>query len=93
MAKALNHEPAFPVNWMDFQPGTGEQVVRVQYVGMEMRDLFAAVAMHALMRNQTTFEPGLNVTRADVAVEAYRQADAMMELRTLEHNAEQAEQK
>ena len=33
--------PAFPLHWMDFQPATGDQVVREQFPGMSLRDWFA----------------------------------------------------
>jgi len=29
--------PAFPADWVDFQPTTGEQVVREQFFGMTLR--------------------------------------------------------
>lgn len=41
--------PAFPGQWYDFQPLTGEQVVREQWGGMTLRDYFAAKAMAALI--------------------------------------------
>lgn len=34
--------PAFPGRWYDFQPCTGDQVVREQWDGMTLRDFFAA---------------------------------------------------
>ena len=40
--------PAFPSDLMDFQPGTGEQVVREHYEGMTLRDYFAGQAVMGL---------------------------------------------
>jgi hypothetical protein len=34
--------PAFPFDWVDFQPTTGDQVVREQFSGMSLRDHFAS---------------------------------------------------
>ena len=34
--------PAFPFDWVDFQPTTGDQVVREQFPGMTLLDFFAA---------------------------------------------------
>lgn len=44
-----NGGPAFPGQWYDFQPLTGEQVVREQWEGMSLRDYFAGKAMAALI--------------------------------------------
>jgi hypothetical protein len=43
--------PAFPGQWMDFQPGTGDQVVRDQWFGMTLRDWFAGQALAGLVAN------------------------------------------
>lgn len=40
--------PAFPCDWKDFQPTTGEQIVRQQFSGMDLRDYFAAKALQGL---------------------------------------------
>jgi len=44
--------PAFPGQWYDFQPCTGDQVVREQWSGMSLRDYFAAKAMQGLLAAQ-----------------------------------------
>lgn len=41
--------PVFPGQWYDFQPCTGDQIVREQWSGMTLRDYFAAKAMAALI--------------------------------------------
>ncbi|TXH40927.1 MAG: hypothetical protein E6Q97_38710 [Desulfurellales bacterium] len=43
--------PAFPCQWLDFQPTTGEQVVREQYQGMSLRDWFAGQALAGMDLN------------------------------------------
>jgi len=40
MSKNAN-EPAFPADWKDFQPTTGDQVVREQFFGLTKREYFA----------------------------------------------------
>lgn len=37
--------PAFPCDWLDFQPTTGAQIVREQCPGMTLRDYIATKAM------------------------------------------------
>lgn len=39
--------PAFPFDWVDFQPTTGDQVVREQFPGMSLRMWLAAHASEA----------------------------------------------
>ena len=39
-----NGGPAYPGHWVDFQTGTGDQVVLEQWEGMSLRDYFAAHA-------------------------------------------------
>jgi hypothetical protein len=41
--------PIHPINVMDFQPTTGEQVVREQHPGMSLRAYIAAKAMQAVI--------------------------------------------
>ena len=50
-------------------------------LGMSLRDWFAGMAMMGLKANSD--ERICSVTREDIAVEAYRQADAMLEVRNL----------
>ena len=49
--------------------------------GMSLRDWFAGMAMMGLRANSN--EHACSITREDIAVEAYRQADAMLEVRNL----------
>lgn len=74
--------PAFPGQWYDFQPLTGEQVVREQWGGMTLRDYFAAKAMQTLLGSEYTSGHGLHEgwTRA-LAHESYMIADAMLRAR------------
>lgn len=74
--------PAFPCDWKDFQPTTGEQVVREQFSGMDLRDYFAAKAMNGMLPNYR-----VSGARSDMHVEhqceyvaryAYGVADAML---------------
>lgn len=37
--------PAFPCDWKDFQPTTGEQVVREQFFGMSIRTYLVGQAI------------------------------------------------
>lgn len=75
--------PAFPMDWMDFQPHTGEQVVRQQFPGMTLRDYFAAKAMQGIItslgeeshRKQMLRE---GHTLRDIPAVAYEIADAML---------------
>jgi len=41
MSEPKDGGPAFPFDWKDFQPTTGEQVVREQFSGMALREWFA----------------------------------------------------
>ena len=73
---------AFPGQWMDFQPGTGEQVVREQWPGMSLRDWFAGMAVAG-------FASKHDHGKADVyAIDAYRIADAMIAERDKEDHDE-----
>ena len=85
--------PAFPVQWYDFQPCTGDQVVREQWDGMTLRDYFAAKAMHAIITEPTYagaqsfamyFKKrlGLEAEGMDAYAQiAYAMADAMLKAR------------
>ena len=79
---------AFPGQWMDFQPGTGEQVVREQWAGMSLRDWFAGMSIAAINEN---FAPTDDKDWASwVARCAYEVADAMIAERNKEvHNDEE----
>ena len=68
--------PAFPGQWLDFQPLTGEQVVREQWGGMSLRDYFAAKAMQAAIYDSLG-----EIQHHAVAEFAYRMADAMLRAR------------
>lgn len=67
--------PAYPVQWMDFQPLTGEQVVREQYPGMSLRDWFAGQALAGCLSNNQ------DETAERFAELAYIHADAMLKAR------------
>ena len=43
------HDPAHPWQFHDFQPDTGQQVVREQGFGLTIREHLAAMAMQGLM--------------------------------------------
>ena len=68
--------PAFPGQWYDFQPLTGEQVVREQWGGMTLRDYFAAKAMQGLLADRRHYE-----NCREIASDAYLLADAMLRAR------------
>jgi len=72
--------PAFPGQWYDFQPCTGDQVVREQWSGMTLRDYFAAKAMQGLLAAQVH---GFNdrPAKGPFASMAYEMADAMLKAR------------
>lgn len=65
---------AFPVTIYDFQPTTGQQVVRDQYGGMTLRDYFAAAVLQSFA-TRGIYGP------KEAAEEAYKYADAMLEKR------------
>jgi hypothetical protein len=67
-------EPAFPGQWVDSLPTTGEQVVREQWNGMSLRDYFAAKAMQNFCLSE-------DISYETAAEMAYRQADAMLRVR------------
>ena len=74
-----NGGPAFPGQWYDFQPITGEQVVREQWGGMTLRDYFAAKAMQGLLANAGG--PIQASCVEDAADFAWHIADAMLKAR------------
>ena len=65
--------PAYPCNWMDFQPATGEQVIREQFPGMSLRDYFAGQVLSGLV--------GGTIGPDQDAEYAYITADAMIAAR------------
>jgi hypothetical protein len=77
--------PFHPVQFMDFQPTTGEQVVREQYSGLSLRDWFAGQAMENCMKNAFDhFMKGLIAGKEIpkyTAINAYIIADAMLAAR------------
>ena len=83
--------PAFPSPIMDFQPGTGAQVVRDQFTGMSLRDWFAGMALCGLCANsndsmlKTAFTEskglGETLTSQTFSRQAYEYADAMLKAR------------
>lgn len=88
MESDINGGPAFPGQWYDFQPYTGDQVVREQWEGMTLRDYFAAKAMPALIQLFTTGDltakDGRPATEEHIAEQAYCFADAMLAQRAKE---------
>ena len=64
---------AFPSHWMDFQPTTGEQVIREQFPGMSLRDYFAGQVLSGLV--------GGTIGPDQDAEYAYITADAMIAAR------------
>src|SRR5690606_36001510 len=86
-----NGGPAFPGQWYDFQPYTGDQVVREQWEGMTLRDYFAAKAMAALIAEPLNegqssiawrWTRQLQMSGPDIfAHAAYMMADAMLRAR------------
>lgn len=79
--------PAFPGQWYDFQPLTGEQVVREQWSGMTLRDYFAAKAMQSMLLDTKQFagcglgEAPLAAVPDIIAGWSYLMADAMLRAR------------
>lgn len=87
--------PASPGQWYDFQPCTGDQVVREQWSGMTLRDYFAAKFAAAMLTATSADHDfpyidyqrnGVGPTVAErVVTIAYRMADAMLKAREV-HN-------
>lgn len=70
-------DPAMPFEVYDFQPYTGQQIVREQFSGLTKRELFAAMAMQGLCANTELMDgnPTAFTAAADIAV---YQADALL---------------
>lgn len=67
------------MDWKDFQPTTGEQVVREQFFSMTLRDYFAAKAMQSLLLDARYSQCGNEAAVAcEVSRMAGRVADAML---------------
>lgn len=63
--------PAFPFDWVDFQPTTGDQVVREQFSGMSTATTSRAERLEAaLNRIYITAEPGSLIQQ--IAADALR---------------------
>lgn len=75
--------PAFPGQWYDFQPCTGDQVVREQWSGMTLRDFFAAKAMQGYFASPVAPH---RVDADDVAKYCYEMADAMLKAREADND-------
>jgi hypothetical protein len=76
--------PAFPGQWYDFQPTTGEQVVRESFVGMTLRDYFAAAALQGIIAaqaNPQSNEYADDACKRTFPRHAYEFADAMLKQR------------
>lgn len=70
--------PAFPLQWLDFQPTTGDQVVREQFPGMTLRDWFAGQALASMTVAPDYSKGPCNQAMAE---RAYVIADAMLKAR------------
>ncbi|NBW14809.1 MAG: hypothetical protein EBR82_43100 [Caulobacteraceae bacterium] len=67
--------PAYPAYYHDYQPGTGEQVVRAMDNGITIRDYFAAAALTGYCANPSTCHKGFGHEEADYC---YKIADQMI---------------
>ncbi|NDC23216.1 MAG: hypothetical protein EBZ49_03670 [Proteobacteria bacterium] len=65
--------PAYPAYYHDYQPGTGEQVVRAMDNGITIRDYFAAAALSGLFVNNAD-----RLRYSEVADLCYTMADQMI---------------
>lgn len=75
--------PAFPCDWKDFVPTTGEQVVREQFFGMSVRTWLAGKALSGILSNQDLLEMidedlGYDSTKEGAAKYALLVADSMI---------------
>lgn len=74
--KTNPHDPSSPFDWRDFQPNTGAQIVREQFIGLTKREHFAMAALQGLLANSHDQIQGLNHQEtARVACDA---ADALI---------------
>jgi hypothetical protein len=67
--------PAFPVHTYDFQPSTGQQVVRHTDYGLSKREEFAKAALIGLLCNSYD---GFYSDFPKLAEDAFKIADAML---------------
>lgn len=74
--------PAFPFDWVDFQPTTGDQVVREHFPGMSLLDWFAARASEDdIKQHEQRMAPcGIPTYTREEA--KYRYARAMLKARS-----------
>ena len=86
MRKINDGGRAYPGQWVDYQPGTGEQVVREQYFGMTLRQWYAGQALAGLCAAHAN--PGAIVypDNRDTALKALSMADALIEREQMEAN-------
>lgn len=79
----MTNQKAFPSKEIDFTESQMQQ--RTVYCGkdfgMDLRDYFAARSMQALISNFANDAQGWEMSHLEIAIESYRQADAMMEAR------------
>lgn len=68
--------PAFPTEIYDFQPTTGQQVVRDQQFGLTKRQWYAGMAMQGLIASTTNSDDWPASTL--VAQKSFEMADAML---------------
>lgn len=76
--------PVYPGQWADFQPTTGDQVVREQWTGISLRDWFAGQALAQIgneyvARGEVTRQAQEHAMA--LAAHAYNIADAMIAAR------------
>ena len=69
--------PAFPSDWKEFHPLTGEQVVSEQFPGMTLRDWFAGRALEGDLANPAE-GPWTAEQARTLAYRCYKFADAML---------------
>lgn len=75
MTHQNNGEPAFPVNELNRQTG----FVAAQYMGITIRDYFAAKAMQVCLAQANSFPD--EHWKDGIAHDAYSMADAMLKVR------------
>lgn len=78
MGEIKDGGPAFPQQ-LSFSPVPG-CMIESSIPGMSLRDYFAAKVVVGIMRTCDE-TPGTAVSRDDIAMEAYRMADAMIKAR------------
>lgn len=71
-------EPAFPCDVLDFQPTTGEQVVRQSSPGVSVRLWLAAQAMQGMLANSAFVDDMSQAAMQYVSTNAFDMADVML---------------